>query len=189
MNATGAGSPRAVDFKEVLNAMFEERNERAARVQGRKDDAKAAKAAVNAFIDAATASGNEEDEKCIAAIDRQVLEKLEENRPRIRRWFGRTITLPAGVIKWIIIPPSLQAPKDDKLVVETALKMKNGMRYLIPYFKLNRRAAAAAPPRTQRRLGVTSYSQEQLSFKPVGDNIEPVVLKRRRYPALPHAKD
>lgn len=188
MNATGADSPRAADLREILNAMLEERNKCAARVQGRRDKAKAAKASVNSFVDAATVDGNEEDEKRIVAIDRQFVEELEKNRPRIRRWFGRTISLPAGVIKWRTIPRALDVPEDDSELIARILKRPDADELLITYYKLNRRRLAALSRWAQRRLGISSYRQEHLTIKPTGSS-RPIVLSRRRFTATPHIQD
>lgn len=188
MSTTGKTSPMAEDFKEVLSAMLEDRNARAARVQMHRDANKAAKAQFASILDAATATATAEDIRGIEDIDRQLLDLLEKNRPRIRRWFGKTITLPAGQIKWRIIPRSLDVPEDESELIERLLKRKGGEEYLIKYYKLNMRKLATMSRWAQRRLGISSSRQEHLSFKPAGAD-KPVTLSKRRFPATPHIQD
>ena len=119
-----------------------------------------------------------------AQLREAVATYLRRRRKSILHRNGRTIQLASGVIKWRVVPRSLDAPKDDKDLINFLLNLHGGKRYLRATYSLDKKALALAGPKLMRRLrsfGVWVGRHENLTIQASGEP-KPVVVRHNRFP-------
>jgi phage host-nuclease inhibitor protein Gam len=151
-------------------------------IKPKLDDAKSKVAAIKSNAQSLEVTIVQPLIKLDGAIDVAIESYLHSHRSWILRKFGKTITLPHGVVKWFI-RHSFDLPKDETAVVAALLKRRGGKKYLDVSYRVNETALSQAPRSLLARLsrlGVWSGRYEHLNITVAGQKT-PVKLSRRRY--------
>lgn len=119
-----------------------------------------------------------------AAIDEAIADYQLKHRKNILARFGRTIKLSNGVIKWRIVPRSVEVPKDTKPIVNFLKNRRNGRKVLRQIWALDKEALANADSRLLRQLnrnftGFWAGKHEHVMIQPRGEDKARTVAQRR----------
>lgn len=128
-------------------------------------------------------------EKEIAELRDLLSSFFSRRKKSITAKHGKTITLDNGVVKYRVIPRSLDTPKNVTPIINFLLLMHGGKRYLRKIYELDREVLTQANPKLLSRLnrlfGVWAGKHENISIQTDAD-VKPVVIAHRRFPKSRH---
>lgn len=160
-------SAQAEQMALVLDAMLEERERLVSKVEAFIVDGAKTKKLHDDLVDKTTSAATTPVQEELDNLDRQMVVFINQHRPLFRRWFGRTVKLPHGVIKWFNGPVSLLLPKDKQGVVKTLLARRGGKKHLHVKYEPNVSSLTWADRRTLRAIGARRQAFELLQLNRV----------------------
>jgi hypothetical protein len=119
----------------------------------------------------------------IDILDSRLTKLLISRKKSLTARFGKTITLPGGVIRYRIDAKSLETPKAVVAIINFLLGVRGGKRYLTFTPTLNRDAITNAGESLHRKLwpfGAWVGKHATISIKSTGES-GPKTLDSRRY--------
>lgn len=122
--------------------------------------------------------------KELKSLDSRLTKLLISRKRSLWARFGKTITLPDGVIRYRTDAKSIDTPRNTTSIVNFLRRMKGGNRYLTWTPSLNRDAITNSGDSLQRKLkplGAWVGRHAIITIKSTGED-EPTTLDRRRFP-------